>query len=136
MKPVYVYVAGPLSHGNVVDNVRRAVLESDILLSHGYTPYCPHLTHYWAMIAGDRSWDEWLSFDELWLARCDVVLRLPGDSPGAEREVAFARNHGIPVVYSIGGLTERFPLTSKISALKINPCGHPSCRLCYGAPEG
>ncbi|MGW1606068.1 DUF4406 domain-containing protein [Streptomyces eurythermus] len=35
------------------------------------------------------------------LARCDAVLRLPGDSEGADQDVALARRRGLPVYYDI-----------------------------------
>ncbi|HEY9330982.1 MAG TPA: DUF4406 domain-containing protein [Streptomyces sp.] len=35
------------------------------------------------------------------LARCDAVLRLPGDSAGADQDVALARRRGLPVYYDI-----------------------------------
>ncbi|MFI8423622.1 DUF4406 domain-containing protein [Streptomyces sp. NPDC085479] len=35
------------------------------------------------------------------LARCDAVLRLPGDSTGADQDVATARRRGLPVYYDI-----------------------------------
>ncbi|MEV4042181.1 hypothetical protein RKD32_007342 [Streptomyces sp. SAI-195] len=35
------------------------------------------------------------------LARCDAVLRLPGDSIGADQDVAVARSRGLPVYYDI-----------------------------------
>jgi hypothetical protein len=31
------------------------------------------------------------------LAHCDAVLRLPGDSTGADQDVAIARERGLPV---------------------------------------
>ncbi|MFF4714386.1 DUF4406 domain-containing protein [Streptomyces eurythermus] len=34
-------------------------------------------------------------------ARCDAVLRLPGDSEGADQDVALARRRGLPVYYDI-----------------------------------
>lgn len=36
------------------------------------------------------------------LQRCDAVLRLPGDSRGADQDVAIAQGRGIPVYYSLG----------------------------------
>lgn len=136
MRPIYVYVAGPLSCGNVVENVRMAVQVSDYLLSLGYTPFCPHLTHFWAAVTGDKTWDQWLDFDERWLQKCDVLFRLSGESPGADREVSFAHCHGIPVVYCVQELIRRFPLNSKTSEPCVSPCGRPNCPLCCGAPEG
>ncbi|MET9708432.1 DUF4406 domain-containing protein [Streptomyces griseus] len=35
------------------------------------------------------------------LARCDAVLRLPGDSAGADKDVALARRRGLPVYYDV-----------------------------------
>ncbi|MGX1114985.1 hypothetical protein RKD37_000348 [Streptomyces ambofaciens] len=35
------------------------------------------------------------------LARCDAVLRLPGDSTGADQDVAVARRRGLPVYHDI-----------------------------------
>ncbi|MFC7986704.1 DUF4406 domain-containing protein [Streptomyces sp. NPDC057336] len=35
------------------------------------------------------------------LARCDAVLRLPGDSTGADQDVALARRRGLPVYHDI-----------------------------------
>ena len=38
------------------------------------------------------------------LQHCDAVLRLPGDSTGADQDVAIARERGLPVYYSVGEL--------------------------------
>lgn len=35
------------------------------------------------------------------LNRCDAVLRLPGDSTGADQDVAIAESRGLPVYYDI-----------------------------------
>jgi hypothetical protein len=35
------------------------------------------------------------------LEHCDAVLRLPGDSTGADQDVAIARRRGIPVYYDV-----------------------------------
>lgn len=35
------------------------------------------------------------------LQHCDAVLRLPGESRGADQDVAIARGRGIPVYYSL-----------------------------------
>lgn len=133
MKPVYVYVAGPLSRPNPALNVRAAVFRAERLHQLGYTPYVPHLTHFWEMITGGKSWDEWLEFDERWLLKCDVVYRMPGDSPGADREVAFAREHGIPVVYSVEELDRCFLLKS--SERRCIHCGQARSQVFSDARE-
>ena len=35
------------------------------------------------------------------LERCDAVLRLPGESKGADQDVAIARQRGIPVFFGL-----------------------------------
>ncbi|MGW5504081.1 DUF4406 domain-containing protein [Streptomyces rochei] len=35
------------------------------------------------------------------LARCDAVLRLPGESVGADQDVALARHRGLPVYHDV-----------------------------------
>lgn len=35
------------------------------------------------------------------LQRCDAVLRLPGDSRGADQDVAIAKSRNLPVYYSL-----------------------------------
>ncbi|MFE3515404.1 DUF4406 domain-containing protein [Streptomyces sp. NPDC059166] len=44
------------------------------------------------------------------LARCDAVLRLPGESVGADQDVATARRLGLPVYHDIAEIPRRTPL--------------------------
>jgi hypothetical protein len=98
-----VYVAGPYTLGDVCENVRNAVEKGDILLRNGYVPYLPHLTHLWHMIS-PHPYETWIDLDLAWLARCDALLRLPSESPGAEKEIAAAKVLGIPVFYHVKDL--------------------------------
>lgn len=99
----YVYVAGPYSKGDVAVNVRTAVLAADTLLQVGLTPFVPHLTHFWHLLT-PHDYEEWLTYDAMWLRKCDAVLRLPGESGGADRETALAGELGIPVFTSMQAL--------------------------------
>ena len=102
-----VYVAGPYSLGNRVRNARNAVLVAEEVCRMGHVPYVPHLTLLWDLVADEEhTWDWWLTYDEQWLALCGAVLRIPGESAGADREVAFAAKHGIPVFHSLDELRE------------------------------
>jgi hypothetical protein len=96
----YIYVAGPYSNGDTGANVREAILAAEKLVKAEYTPYIPHLSHFWHIIA-PHDYEFWLDYDLNWLAKCDAVLRLPGVSSGADREMEYAKNIGIPVFYSI-----------------------------------
>ena len=95
-----VYVAGPYSGGDTLANIARAVFHADWLLSLGYIPFVPHLTGFWHFYH-PRKYEEWLAYDMAWLRMCDALLRIPGESPGADREVALAESLGIPVFYSV-----------------------------------
>ncbi|MFD8320889.1 DUF4406 domain-containing protein [Kitasatospora purpeofusca] len=43
------------------------------------------------------------------LAHCDAVLRLPGDSAGADQDVATARRLGLPVYHDVAEIPRRTP---------------------------
>lgn len=100
-----VYVAGPYS-ADPEACVQAAIDAADQLLHHGHAPLVPHLKHPWITQTG-HSYEAWLALDMAWVEAADVVLRLPGESPGADREVAHARAHGIPVVDSLDELPAR-----------------------------
>ena len=95
-----VYVAGPYSNGDVAQNVANAIKAGDELLEAGHIPFVPHLTHFWEM-QHSHEWGEWLDYDIEWLKECDILLRLPGKSTGAEIEMQVALAHGIPICYSV-----------------------------------
>lgn len=98
-----VYIAGPYSTGDQVLNVRAAVDAANALFDAGYAPYVPHLTHLWH-IATPRSYDDWMTLDFEWVKACDVLLRLPGESSGADRETIVAAEERIPVFFAIDEL--------------------------------
>ena len=98
-----VYIAGPYSNGDVAVNVRNAYEAANRLVDGGLAPFVPHHTHFWQMLF-PRPYEEWLKLDLAFLPCCDVVLRLPGDSLGADGEVREARSLGIPVFDNIDDL--------------------------------
>jgi 4-hydroxy-3-methylbut-2-en-1-yl diphosphate synthase IspG/GcpE len=55
-----------------------------------------------------QGYDTWLTLDIEWLSVCDCLLRLPGESKGADIEVEYAREHMIPVFYTIEQLIEYY----------------------------
>jgi hypothetical protein len=99
----YVYVAGPYTAPTpegVVENVERAVAHATHLLRAGLYPYVPHLSHYWEA-QHPHHYEVWMTLDFGWVARCDALLRLDGESRGADREVDLARQLGLPVFHSV-----------------------------------
>lgn len=95
-----VYIASPYTLGNTGDNVRKQHEAFDTLLSLGFIPFAPLLFHY-QHICFPRSEAEWLRLDFEWLAVCDCILRLEGESKGADMEVDRAKKLGIPVYYDM-----------------------------------
>lgn len=101
-----VYVSGPLTKGMLTSNVHRALDAASELLRRGYAVYVPHTNVLWEIAHPpiDNPLEAeavWLAHDFEWVAACDVLLRLPGASPGADKEVELAHKLGIPVYYAL-----------------------------------
>lgn len=92
-----VYVAGPYTNPDPVTNTRAAVeIGLDIYRHSGVGVVIPHLSllaH--AMFPQALGW--WYDFDLAQLAACTALLRLPGESDGADREVRAAHQLGLAV---------------------------------------
>jgi hypothetical protein len=101
---ITVYIASPYTLGDVAVNVRESLLMADKLVELGYAPYPPLYSHFWHFLS-PKPYETWVELDNEWVLRCDVLLRLPGESSGADAEVALAKEHGIPVFNSIEELT-------------------------------
>lgn len=95
-KRPWVYIAGPITIGDTHRHVHVAMGTWRWLFDRGCTPICPHWSALQQM-AFPMDLDRWLEYDLRLLSACDALLRLPGESKGADREVEFARDHGIPV---------------------------------------
>jgi nucleoside 2-deoxyribosyltransferase len=93
-----VYLAGPYSHPDPLANARKMIKVAEGLLRLHVTPIVPHLTLVWHLVR-PRSHQFWLEYDLQFLSRADVVLRVPGNSAGADAEVAHARGLRIPVLH-------------------------------------
>jgi hypothetical protein len=100
VRDILIYVAGPLSGVNETANCEAAMCAGARLLDAGVLAFVPHLTAFWDRTC-PRTYEQWLAYDFGVLRRCDALVRLPGASPGADREVVRARELGIPVLYSV-----------------------------------
>jgi hypothetical protein len=96
---IRVYVAGPFS-GNVTANVMAAIAQGDAIDALGFDAEVPHLFMQWDMLH-HHDYEHWMKKCLSKLDTCQILFRMPGDSPGADREVAHAHVTGIPVVFSI-----------------------------------
>lgn len=97
-----VYIAGPIrTSGNFMANVAEAIEAAEAVHEAGHVPFIPH-THnqQWdLMFPKDR--DTWVEMDVQWVDACDALVRLDGESEGADAEVERAIDQGIPVYYGV-----------------------------------
>ena len=103
MNPIRVYIASPYSVGNKVENVRRSLEIADKLIEAGMFPYSPLLNHYQNELFPQPE-ETWIKQDLAWISCCQYLLRLPGESVGADGEVSEAESLGIKVFYDIEDL--------------------------------
>jgi len=107
-----IYLSGPLALiGHPHENIRGACDAARVLILLGYAPFMPHLSYRIDPNNG-FSHKKWMEIDLPWVDVADAVLRLPGDSLGADIEVAYAEKKGIPVFETIEKL---------IGAITISP---------------
>lgn len=106
-----VYIAGPMtSSGDYKTNIRLGVKVMRALMKMGYSVICPQLsgltdfdTVAWKAreLTGDLTHDDWYEMDLELVRRSDLLLRLPGESRGADKEVAEAERRGIKVYHKV-----------------------------------
>lgn len=121
------YIAGPMSKGNRYTNIQQADEAMAELMKLGYSVINPILS-FFAGGAGqdfavnvtaravhgetgrfkEFSHSDWLDMDFGLVAVSHAVLRLPGESKGADMETAFAESKGIPVFTDIDRLHRHF----------------------------
>jgi hypothetical protein len=95
----WLYVAGPYAHPDPVLNTHRTIRVATAIREHTeYVPFVPHLTMLWHAVT-PRPVEWWYAIDLEHLSRCDFLLRLPGESSGADREMAFAAKRGIGLLW-------------------------------------
>lgn len=103
MKKLRVYIASPYTIGDTAVNVRRQIDAANELMDMGLLPFAPLMSHFHDMIH-HRGWVSWMDWCLGWLESCDIILRLEGESRGADMEVARAKELGTSVCYSINEL--------------------------------
>ncbi|WP_104667742.1 DUF4406 domain-containing protein [Ensifer adhaerens] len=109
-----ILIAGPYRSGTGDDpvkmaaNLKRLEEPSYALFQAGHVPMIGEWVALpvWNAAGGERIGDD--LYEEIFhpvagrlLALCDAVLRLPGDSKGADNDVRIARERGIPVYYRL-----------------------------------
>lgn len=102
-----VYIASPYTLGGVEVNVKKQIEVADFLrtTNENILPFWPLFSHYWNEIY-EHDYSFWMRLCLDWLTEMDCVLRLEGISKGADKEVALARQLGMPVFYSVDKLLD------------------------------
>jgi len=113
-KQLLILIAGPYRSGTGDDPVKLAANLSELekaawpIFNAGHLP----MIGEWVALpvlrgAGGESVADPIAADIMYptaerlLARADAVLRLPGESKGADQDVAIARERGLPVYTSL-----------------------------------
>ena len=95
-----VYISSPYSIGDKIKNIHRQVQVAHALMDEGMVPLAPLPGSHVMNEMLWRPYEDWMAVDLSHVARCDAVLRLKGESSGADREVAYAESLGIPVFFA------------------------------------
>jgi hypothetical protein len=91
-----VYLSGPYTVPDPAENTNVALRCADALLEMGVVPVVPHLSLLWQTFS-PKPYATWMAIDAQMLPRCDLVVRLPGFSRGADFEEQWADDAGIPI---------------------------------------
>ena len=98
-----VFIAGPISNGGTLQppetapHITAAVVAGLQLLDAGFAVLIPQLS--W--LIDPYGQHPWYEMDLELVRRSDAVLRMPGSSFGADREVVLADEMAIPVYHSV-----------------------------------
>lgn len=116
-----VYISSPISNGGTLaiweqkTHVHYATQVAFDLIRKGFSVYTPHWSLLGEELISDRlPHGDWIANDLPWINACDALLRLPGESKGADREVEHAIEHGILVYREVAGLHRHFHALGRV----------------------
>lgn len=102
-----IYIAGPMAKPPMDDNIRRAMSTGEALMRLGFSFIMPQLCFYFA-VHYPHSWKEWLELNKPLVLKSDGLIRLDGESEGADLEVSWATEAGIPVFRAVSEIERYF----------------------------
>ena len=111
-----VYIAGPFT-GDTGSNIHVAMDVANDVLELGGVPLIPHLTELWH-IHTPRPAQFWYDYDKVILERCGAIYRYPGDSRGADDEIAHAERRGIDRFFDLAALGAWLKRRSPVEAIR------------------
>jgi len=95
-----IYIAGPMSSGDLMVNVRNGIEVARKLRKAGINYFLPHTDILEHLVYPEPA-EVWLKHDFDWIDACDALFRMPGYSSGASQEVNYAYRTDTPVHYDL-----------------------------------
>ncbi|GAA2231307.1 hypothetical protein GCM10010413_31560 [Promicromonospora sukumoe] len=120
-KPLLILIAGPYRSGTgndpraMASNLARLEAAAWPVFAAGHLPMIGEWVALPVLRSAGAGATDPLADDVLYpaaerlLARCDAVLRLPGESAGADQDVAIARRRGLPVYHDVAEIPRLTP---------------------------
>lgn len=102
-----IYIASPYTKGDPAVNVKRQLDCFNELVEAGFAPFAPLLFHFQHLVH-PQPYNVWIEHGLIWVGACDAVLRLEGDSPGADGETEYGDKLGLPIFYDIKHLVSYY----------------------------
>lgn len=102
----HIYIASPYT-GQEVEGVNRQIEIAHHLIDAGLIPIWPLCSHF-VHEQYPKDYLVWMSIDFSLLIRCDVMLRIPMTSNGADMEEQIAIDNNIPVYYCLHEVIKKY----------------------------
>jgi hypothetical protein len=100
-----VYVAGKLNADapNYIKNCHTMIRHADKIRRLGFSVYIPCLDFLSGLVAGDYDYCDYFLNNLSWLKCADFMFVCPDSeaSEGTQKEIEYAKTHGVMVVYSL-----------------------------------
>lgn len=98
---VKVFIASPYTRGEIDKNMQNQKDISNKLIDLGFCPLPIALCYHQLAIDLPREYNVWIELTANWIQKCDCILRLPGESLGADNELEIAKELNMPIFYEI-----------------------------------
>ncbi|MFC5064548.1 DUF4406 domain-containing protein [Actinomycetospora atypica] len=120
-RPLLILIAGPYRSGTggdpdaIAANLDRLEQASWPVFAAGHVPIIGEWVALPVLRTAGAGLDDPLAEQVLYptaqrlLEHCDAVLRLPGESAGADQDVAIAERRGLPVYHRVEDIPTRVP---------------------------
>lgn len=107
-----LYIAGKLNDDAVgyIKNIYRMIKTARIARAAGYAVYVPCNDFLEGLVDGAFDYEEYFNNSQPWLLASDAIFLTPGweTSTGTAREIALAKENGIPVFEDIEEMNKYF----------------------------